>query len=333
MAGGDLYSALSGLNYSPTENNWALGAQAVGAGLPTLYNQYQGAGTNFGIAFGGALLQGLLGFQARRQAAEDSIAANQLGLKLLQATTPEARLQIAASAPDVEMQSRLLGLNTQLQTQSQLTDQLINQEMLKRKALADIGLTEERNKMNQQAEFELSDLGRKQAQRKLEDLIALEQAKRIPTSGIDPDVKKQDQQIARYLQMAGNIADRVESLNMSAPEFEIQRRIPGSEAELVYSLIQGNLANFARMGGNQSQISDVDRNDQFNSLFGPDVPGLGRVTGTTAIANRIREKIKMAPISSNFGAMTAPGKSPAEIRNEELKAKLKRLEELAAQRK
>ncbi|NDD84574.1 hypothetical protein EBZ38_09945 [bacterium] len=333
MAGGDLYSALSGLNYSPTDNNWALGAQAVGAGLPTLYNPYQGAGTNFGIAFGGALLQGLLGFQARRQAAEDSIAANQLGLKLLQATTPEARLQIAASAPDVEMQSRLLGLNTQLQTQSQLTDQLINQEILKRKALADIGLAEERNKMNQLAEFELSDLGRKQAQRKLEDLIALEQAKRIPTSGIDPDVKKQDQQIARYAQMAGNIADRVEALNMSAPEFEIQRRIPGSEAELVYSLIQGNLANFARLGGNQSQISDVDRNDQFNSLFGPDVPGLGRVTGTTAIANRIREKIKMAPISSNFGAMTGPDESAAKIRNKELKEKLKRLEELAAQRK
>jgi len=333
MAGGDLYSALSGLNYSPTDNNWALGAQAVGAGLPTLYNPYQGAGTNFGIAFGGALLQGLLGFQARRQAAEDSIAANQLGLKLLQATTPEARLQIAQSAPDVEMQSRLLGLNTQLQTQSQLTDQLINQEMLKRKALADIGLIEEQNKRNQQAEFELSDLGRKQAQRKLEDLIALEQAKRIPTSGIDPDVKKQDQQIARYSQMAGNIADRVESLNMTAPEFEFKRRIPGSEAELVYSLIQGNLANFARLGGNTAQISDKDRDDQFNSLFGPDVPGLGRVTGTTAIADRIREKIKMAPISSNFGAMTAPGKSPAEIRNEELKAKLKRLEELAAQRK
>jgi hypothetical protein len=333
MAGGDLYSALSGLNYSPMDNNWALGAQAVGAGLPTLYNPNQGAGTNFGIAFGGALLQGLLGFQARRQAAEDSIAANQLGLKLLQATTPEARLQIAQSAPDVEMQSRLLGLNTQLQTQSQLTDQLINQEMLKRKALSDIGLTEERNKMNQLAEFELSDLGRKQAQRKLEDLIALEQAKRIPTSGVDPDVKKQDQQIARYSQMAGNIADRVEALNMSAPEFEIQRRIPGSEAELVYSLIQGNLANFARLGGNTAQISDVDRNDQFNSLFGPEVPGLGRVTGTTAIANRIREKIKMAPISSNFGAMTTPGKSAAEIRNEELKEKLRRLEELAAQRK
>jgi hypothetical protein len=333
MAGEDLYSALSGLNYSPMDNNWALGAQAVGAGLPTLYNQYQGAGTNFGIAFGGALLQGLLGFQARRQAAEDSIAANQLGLKLLQATTPEARLQIAQSAPDVEMQSRLLGLNTQLQTQSQLTDQLINQEMLKRKALADIGLTEERNKMNQQAEFELSDLGRKQAQRKLEDLIALEQAKRIPTSGIDADTLKKDADLKRYAQMAGNIADRVDSLNMSAPEFEIQRRIPGSEAELVYSLIQGNLANFARLGGNTAQISDIDRNDQFNSLFGPNVPGLGRVTGTTAIANRIREKIKMAPISSNFGAMTAPGKSPAEIRNEELKAKLKRLEELAAQRK
>jgi len=333
MAGEDLYSALSGLNYSPMDNNWALGAQAVGAGLPTLYNQYQGAGTNFGIAFGGALLQGLLGFQARRQAAEDSIAANQLGLKLLQATTPEARLQIAQSAPDAEMQSRLLGLNTQLQTQSQLTDQLINQEMLKRKALADIGLTEERNKMNQQAEFELSDLGRKQAQRKLEDLIALEQAKRIPTSGIDADTLKKDADLKRYAQMAGNIADRVDSLNMSAPEFEIQRRIPGSEAELVYSLIQGNLANFARLGGNTAQISDIDRNDQFNSLFGPNVPGLGRVTGTTAIANRIREKIKMAPISSNFGAMTAPGKSPAEIRNEELKAKLKRLEELAAQRK
>jgi hypothetical protein len=333
MAGEDLYSALSGLNYSPMENNWALGSQVIGAGMPSLYNQYQGPGTTFGIALGGALLQGLLGYQARRQAAEDSIAANQLGLKLLQATTPEARLQIAASAPDVEMQSRLLGLNTRLQTQAELTNQLVNQEALKRKALSEITTAEKLKELEQAAEFELSDLGRKQAQRKLDDLIALEQAKRLPTGTIDPDVKKKDQEIARYAQMAGNIADRVEALNLSAPEFEIQRRIPGSEAELVYSLIQGNLANFARLGGNTAQISDVDRNDQFNSLFGPDVPGLGRVTGTTAIANRIREKIKMAPLSSNFTGMTASGESDAQRRNRELKERLAKLEALAAQRK
>jgi len=41
----------------------------------------------------------------------------------------------------------------------------------------------------------------------------------------------------------------------------------------------------------------------------------------------------MAPISSNFGAMTGTGESAAEIRNKELKEKLKRLEALAAQRK
>jgi hypothetical protein len=333
MAGEDLYSALSGLNYSPMDNNWALGSQVIGAGMPSLYNPYQGSGTTFGIALGGALLQGLLGYQARRQAAEDSIAANQLGLKLLQASIPEDRLQIAQSAPDSVMQSKLLGLNTQLQTQSELTKQLVNQEALKRKALSEITTAEKLKELEQGAQFELSDLGRKQAQQKLEDLIALEQAKRLPTGVLDPDVKKKDQEIARYAQMAGNIADRVEALNLTAPEFEVQRRIPGSEAELVYSLIQGNLANFARLGGNTAQISDVDRNDQFNSLFGPEVPGLGRVTGTTAIANRIREKIKMAPISSNFGAITAPGESDAQKRNRELKERLAKLEALAAQRK
>jgi len=136
MAGEDLYTALAGLNYAPSDTGYALGAQYLGASLPALMNPYQSTGTNLGIALGGALIQGLLGYQAKKQAAEDSLMANRLGLQLMQAATPEARLSIAESAPDADMQSKLLTLNTRLAAQKALTDALVEQEVAKKEGLA-----------------------------------------------------------------------------------------------------------------------------------------------------------------------------------------------------
>jgi len=321
MAGEDLYGALAGLSYDPTQTGWGMGQQALIASAPTLMNPYASTGSNLGVALGTALMSGLLGYQARQQAAEDSLMANRLGLQLLQASTPEARLGIIEGAPDSDMQSKLLAVNTRLAAQQALTKALVDQEVAKKEGLA---------------KFELGDLGSKLNARELQDALTLKMAERIGTGGVDAETRKKDAEILRYAKMAENIAKRVEALNLTAPEFEIQRRIPGSEAEIVHSMIQGNLANFARLGGNTAQISDVDRNDQYNSLFGPDVPGLGRVTGTSAIAQRIREKIKLAPVASVYdgiGTTTTPGETDAQKRNRELKERLAKLEALAAQRK
>lgn len=127
MAGEDLYSALNGLQYSPYETPWGTAAATVGATAPNLINPYGSTGQAIGIALGGTLLSSLLGYQARQQAAEQSLQAARLGTQLLGAATPQERLGIIETAPDADMQNRLLGLNTQLLGQERLAQALRQQ--------------------------------------------------------------------------------------------------------------------------------------------------------------------------------------------------------------
>lgn len=140
MAGEDLYGALAGLNYDPAETGYGTSSQVLASSLPALMNPYQGAGTNIGIALGGALISGLLGYQARQSAAEQSLEANRLGLQLLEAQTPQARLGIIESTPDTVMQGKLLGVNTRLAAQQAALKQLVDQEVAKRTGVAEFEL-------------------------------------------------------------------------------------------------------------------------------------------------------------------------------------------------
>jgi hypothetical protein len=140
MAGEDLYGALAGLNYDPAETGYGTSSQVLASSLPNLMNPYQGAGTNIGIALGGALISGLLGYQARQSAAEQSLEANKLGLQLLEAQSPQARLGIIESTPDTVMQGKLLGVNTRLAAQQAAMKQLVDQEVAKRTGVAQFDL-------------------------------------------------------------------------------------------------------------------------------------------------------------------------------------------------
>ena len=155
MAGEELYGALSGLNYDPAETGWGASQQVLASSLPGLMNPYQSAGTNIGIALGGALISGLLGYQARQSAAEQSLAANRLAVQLLEAPSATQRLNIIESTPDTLMQEKLLGVNTRLAAQQAAMQQLVAQEVAKRQGLA---------------EFELGPTGTKLFERELEKL-------------------------------------------------------------------------------------------------------------------------------------------------------------------
>ena len=168
MAGEDLYGALAGLNYDPAETGYGTSSQVLASSLPALMNPYQGAGTNIGIALGGALISGLLGYQARQSAAEQSLEANRLGLQLLEAQTPQARLGIIESTPDSVMQGKLLGVNTRLAAQQAAMKQLVDQEVAKRTGLA---------------EFELGPLGSALYDRDIRKAAELAGARRISDGG------------------------------------------------------------------------------------------------------------------------------------------------------
>lgn len=128
MAGEDLYSALGGLQYSPYETPFGTAAGTIASATPGLINPYGSTGQAIGIALGGTLLSSLLGYQARQQAADQSLQAARLGTSLLGAATPQERLSIIESTPDATMQSKLLGLNTQLLGQERLVQALRQQK-------------------------------------------------------------------------------------------------------------------------------------------------------------------------------------------------------------
>jgi hypothetical protein len=128
MAGEDLYSALSGLGYSPLENPWGQSAAVISSTAPNLINPYGSTGQALGIALGSTLISSLLGYQARKEAAEQSLQSARLGTALLGATTPETRLGIIEGAQDPLMQQKLLNLNSQLLGQETLAKALARQQ-------------------------------------------------------------------------------------------------------------------------------------------------------------------------------------------------------------
>jgi len=136
MAGEDLYSALSGLQYSPYETPYGTAASTIASATPNLINPYGSTGQAIGIALGGTLISSLLGYQARQQAADQSLQAARLGTSLLGAATPQERLGIIESTPDALMQSKLLGLNTQLLGQERLVQALRQQKQAEAEAEA-----------------------------------------------------------------------------------------------------------------------------------------------------------------------------------------------------
>lgn len=84
-----LASALGGLRVTGAENPWGMGLITLNQAAPALYNPYGSPGSNFGIALGQGLLSALLGYQAKKQAVEESIQATNLASQLLQTPAVE----------------------------------------------------------------------------------------------------------------------------------------------------------------------------------------------------------------------------------------------------
>lgn len=152
MADEALQAALGGFNVTPAETYWGVGAGALGKSLPLLIDPVYGdRGTNIGIALGGALLQGLLGYQAKKEAAEQSLEGARLANSLIALQTPEERVSLIEQSPTMFTEPL-----TKLS--SALTLQQVAQKQRQAQALADLTTA---------AEFELGDLGTKVFERKL----------------------------------------------------------------------------------------------------------------------------------------------------------------------
>jgi hypothetical protein len=156
------------LNIDPASTSWGAGQNALATALPIFLSPNQGSNRNFGTALGLSLASALLGYQARRSAAEQSLQAAELGTQLMGMQTPQERLNLIRGIDSSNVQQRLLGLNAKLSEQ-----ELLNQ-LAQKKAMSDLSF---------KAEFELGETGRKLAERSLAIKRAEEAG--VPLSQID----------------------------------------------------------------------------------------------------------------------------------------------------
>lgn len=114
-----LEEALYGLNFSPAQTGYGIGQQALAQATPQLITPYTSTGQAIGISLGSILLQSLLGYQARSQAAQDTLQANTLANQMMSMTTPQARTDFIGGLEDPMQQARLSTLATALTAQEQ----------------------------------------------------------------------------------------------------------------------------------------------------------------------------------------------------------------------
>jgi|LakMenEpi03Aug12_release.lakeMendotaPanAssembly.Ray.scaffolds.fasta_scaffold01948_43 hypothetical protein len=156
-----LFESLSGLNFTPAENPYGIAATSIGQVAPQLITPYTSTGRAVGIGLGSILLQSLLGYQARSQAAQDTLQANTLANQMMSMTTPQARTEFIGGVEDPMYQSRLSTLATAL-----------NQQEVARKAKAADTLLG----LETAANFELGPKGTELYQREIDKQATIQKA-------------------------------------------------------------------------------------------------------------------------------------------------------------
>jgi hypothetical protein len=146
-----LAEALQGLNYTGMDTGYGIAATTLGQMTPQLINPYGSTGQAVGIGLGSVLLQSLLGYQARQQAARDTLELNTLANQMQTLATPQERIDFIGGVSDPMNQSRLSTLSTALMQQE--TDRKLKQA----EKLADLTTA---------AEFEISPLAQQVASTK-----------------------------------------------------------------------------------------------------------------------------------------------------------------------
>lgn len=175
-----LEEALYGLNFTPAENPYGIAATSLGQITPKLINPYGSTGQAIGISLGSILLQSLLGYQARSQAAQETLQLNTLANQMQELTSAQARTDFITGVEDPMYQSRLSTLATALNAQERARQNTLSlvggQETAKLKAAADFYSTPEGAKAR---EFELQKIREDASARRtpLDEFIAREAAK------------------------------------------------------------------------------------------------------------------------------------------------------------
>ena len=356
MAGETLQDSLSGLRFSGADNAYGLGASTLASSLPALINPRSSVGRNLAIGLGGTLLTALLGYQARQQASEDTIATMDYGNQILKMTNPEDRLALAKSVGEQDSQrgaklatlvnalgaqETIAGLNNQVKQADMIRD--VEQARLIAEANLNLQLgekgTELFNRENQAAQDRAI-----QVQTAMQDRALAVQAARAaakPATAPVAWLEKIPAALRAKFSLAPGVISELKQLatdarkiGLNAIDYNIQKNIPGTPAELHYAKMLALIPQTARLMGEVGNlnISEVDKLIQ--STFGSRLSGMEsiakRIDGLTSSATNIvntQAKIfenmyKPEGGASLFDAITVQGSQDKEAYRQSLIAQL-----------
>jgi hypothetical protein len=297
MAGEDLYSALSGLQYSPYETPYGTAASTIASATPNLINPYGSTGQAIGIALGGTLISSLLGYQARQQAAQQNLAMLPALKSAFTAQTPE-ELEGVLKRPEAE---RLVPYAPQLY------GQLLKQKAAQQGAALDLqkSLLLEGLKQGYKpsdptlaglfAETSDGELTPKE-QRELKLFEEKEKLKKplIASKQKDWWENVPAAQKSAFTGTSGQVtqlrelANQFKDLNLNAAGFNIQSQIPGSKADLANSAMKTLVPSTVKMLGDTGALSAFDQEQVLKATMG------GVLSGSQSIAARLTQLANLA---------------------------------------
>lgn len=302
----ELTNALAGLEYTPLETGYGLGAQGIAQALPNLVNPYASPLQNLGVTLGGALVASLLGYQAKKEAFDLGLQTQKYANQMVALTTPEARTDFLAALPSEAIGSgvggRLSALSRALTQQEALQKTAIGQEIAKQEALA---------------KFQLGDLGTKLYEREVQKKIREYNALRDAQRGGGKQEKDWFETLSKPQQDAirstrGKVAELRQLANQfrqteaNAIGINVGKQIAGSKVDLAVAKMNSLVPTVARLMGEVGALSTFDQEQMIKATLG------GRTSGSQSIAARLDqlasaaermslEAIKTAKLTSEKG--------------------------------
>ena len=290
---------LFGVPMSFTPQDTLLGSLSagIGRGTPSLISPYASTGTAAGIGLGSILLQSLLGYQARQQAAEQTLELNRLSSSLLGMKTAQERADYIGTLGDTDplVLSRLGSLSGALTAQDIQQKRALDLERSKKMLGYELGLSPEAQ--------QLADIEQK---RELEQIEARNAgfASRLGLGGqsttTEPtpeEIKLQESKEAWKAVPASEkpkltgglgqaailreLAQRFATLDMYAPRFQIEKEVQGSDANLAAAQMRQMLPGIVRTLGDVGNIAIEEQKQILDSTMG------SLLSGSESVSKRL----------------------------------------------
>jgi hypothetical protein len=306
----------------------SLGA-GLGAATPTMISPYASTGTAIGVGLGSILLQSLLGYQARQQAAERTLELNRLSTSLLGMKDAQERSDFIGTLGDTDplVLGRLGSLSGALAAQDVLQQRTLDLERSKKMLGLDIELSPKAQK--------LADLEQGREIAKIKARNAGFGGQGVTTELTPEEIKLVESKeawksvpAAEKPKLTGGLgqaailrelAQRFAALEMLAPEFQIAKGVPGSEADLASSQMRQMLPGIVRTLGDVGNIAIGEQKQILDSTMG------SLLSGSESVAKRlvqladyaesvVNQKMKNYSLASKYGIeglVKAPTPTPA----------------------